>query len=179
MPRPMARVRFTEYRERRLLHWPRLPTGDSRHLAALKVEQEEAGGLECVLRVTGRERSETGSEVKELYLVWKKPEYVFHTEREPGKRQSSRQRNGDKHDGKGGEGALNMGGAVEKESGPLGSLLPNQSTRKLPFQCSQKSPLGHRLEDKATCEAPSLFHPPSVPFPSSLPTSFRVCGSRA
>lgn len=81
MPRPIARVRFTEYRERRLLHWPRLPTGDSRHLAALKVEQEEAGGLECVLRVTGRERSEIGSEVKELYLVWKKPEYVFHTKR--------------------------------------------------------------------------------------------------
>lgn len=105
MPRPMARFRHTEYRERRLPHWPRLPTGDSGHLAALKVEQAEAGGLECVLRVTGRKRSEIGSEVKELYLVWKKPEYVFHTKRGSQENdRSSRQRNGNKHDCKEGGG---------------------------------------------------------------------------
>lgn len=174
MPRPMARFRRTEYRERRLLHWPR------RHLAALKVEQEEAGGLECVLRVTGRERSEIGSEVKELYLVWKKPEYVFHTKRGSQENdRSSRQRNGDKHDNKGrGRTALKMGGAVEIESGPLGSLLHGQSTRKCPFQCPQKSPLGHRLEEKHPVKPPSL--PPSLlPFLSSLPPSFCACGSRA
>lgn len=48
-----------------------------------------------MLRVTGRERSEIRSEVKELYLVWKKPECVFHTKR--GSQEDdrgSRQRNG-------------------------------------------------------------------------------------
>lgn len=103
----MARFRSTEHRDG-------LPTGDSGHLEALKVEHEEAAGLECVLRVTGRERRETGSEVKELYLVWKKPEYVFHAKRGSQEdSRSSRQRNRDKHANRGGRTALRWEGLLK------------------------------------------------------------------
>lgn len=49
--------------------------------------QEEAEGLEWALGATGRGKGSVGWRSRELYLVWKKPEYVFHTEREPGRRQ--------------------------------------------------------------------------------------------
>lgn len=158
----MAQLRSTEYRDG-------LPTGDAGHLEALKVEQAEAGGLDCVLRVTGRERRETGSEVKELYLVWKKPEYVFHTKR--GSQEddrSSRQRNGVGGGAcrKEGEDGIKMGGAAER--GPLGSLLPHFSVHRKVHWVT-----GWRKKQPVKCPSPS------VPFLSFLPTYFCVCGSSA
>lgn len=155
----MARFRSTEHRDG-------LPAGDSGHLEALKVEYEEAAGLECVLRVTGRERRETGSEVRELYLVWKKPEYVFHTKRGSQEdSRSSRQRNRDKHADREGEDGTKMGGAAE--SGPLGSLLHVSVCRKVHWVTGWRT--------KQPVKSPLL--PPSVPFLSSLPTYFCICGS--
>lgn len=134
----MAQLRSTEYRDG-------LPTGDAGHLEALKVEQAEAGGLECVLRVTGRERRETGSEVKELYLVWKKPEYVFHTKR--GSQEddrSSRQRNGwggGEHAVKRGRTALRWEGLLKEDPWEAFSHISVSTEKPTGSQAGGKSNL--------------------------------------
>lgn len=75
-----------------------------------KVGQEEAEGLEWALRVTGGEES-VGRRSRELYLVWKKPECIFHTKRwgQEGDKFKVREM-WDKHEGKEREDSVKDGG---------------------------------------------------------------------